>query len=221
MMFQQARQRVVDTCLELADQGYLAGTGGNVALRADEAHFLVTPSGTDYYLMTAADICVLRLSDKKQVDGETGPSVEAGLHANVLLARPDCFASVHTHQPIASAYTLLATPLNIQDRDLKAFLGSEIPCVPYAPSGTAWLAKGVGKAFNDDTHACLMRNHGVVCVGVDERQASERVVALEVACANFFRAASQGNPSLESATAALIDQTLSSVSYSSHTEVQL
>ena len=108
MKFEAKREEVRATCLTLADRGYLAGTGGNVALRADDDHFAVTPSATDYYAMSAADVCIVRLSDKRQVDGDREASVEAGLHAGVLLARPDCGASIHTHQPIASAYTLLA-----------------------------------------------------------------------------------------------------------------
>ncbi len=49
MKFQATRELVVKTCIELADGGYLAATGGNVALRVDQDHFAVTPSAIDYY----------------------------------------------------------------------------------------------------------------------------------------------------------------------------
>jgi len=187
MRFQDTRE----ACLTLAERGYLAGTGGNVALRADDEHFAVTPSATDYYAMSAADICVLRLSDRAQVEGEDPASVESGLHANVLKARPDCRASIHTHQPVASAFTLLAQPLNVASEAHRALLGKAIPCVSYAPSGTGILAWRVGRAFRPNTHACLMRNHGVVCAGKDANEAIERVAALESACADYFRAHTQ------------------------------
>ena len=48
MNFEAAREQVVHTCIELADRGYLAGTGGNVAIRVDAEHFAVTPSALDY-----------------------------------------------------------------------------------------------------------------------------------------------------------------------------
>jgi L-fuculose-phosphate aldolase len=191
MKFEATRERVVRTCIELADKGYLAGTGGNVALRADADHFAVTPSATDYYAMTATDVCIVRLSDKEQVDGERDASVEAGLHAGVLLARPECDASVHTHQPIASAYTLLASPLDVGDPRHRALLGATVPCVGYAPSGTGVLAIRVARAVRPDTHAYLMRNHGVVCVGRDPEEAMTRVAALEAECASFFMARAQ------------------------------
>lgn len=63
MMFDATRKTVVDTCRILADQGFLAGTAENVALRADDSHFAVTPSAADYYAMSPEDVCTVRLSD--------------------------------------------------------------------------------------------------------------------------------------------------------------
>jgi L-fuculose-phosphate aldolase len=188
MKFQATRDLIVRTCIELADRGYLAATGGNVALRVGQDHFAVTPSATDYYAMRAADVCVLRFSDKEQVEGERLASVEAGLHAGILLARPDCGASIHTHQPVASAYTLLARPLEVRDRARRDLLGRSVPCVGYAPSGTGLLARRVARAVKPDAHAYLMRNHGAVCVGKDATEAITRIAALESECASFFLA---------------------------------
>jgi L-fuculose-phosphate aldolase len=187
MRFQALRERVVRTCIELADRGFVAGTGGNVALRADDEHFVVTASGVDYYTMSAADVCVVRFSDGEQVDGGLIPSVESDMHARILSARPELGASVHTHQPVASAYTLLAKSLDVQDSARRSRLGRVVAWVGYAPSGTGLLAKRVARAFaSDDTRACLMRNHGVVCVGKDESEALIRIAALEAECAAFF-----------------------------------
>jgi len=185
-LFLQERENVLTACRTLADRGFLAGTGGNVALRVDDEHFCVTPSATDYYRMTATDICVLKLSDQSVVSGLLKPSVECGLHARVLQARADCMASVHTHQPIASAYTLLAQPLINQSDPFQSLLGQTVPCAGYAPSGTLWLARRVAQEVRPDVHAYLMRNHGVVCVGTTMDEAIERVVALEQACDAWF-----------------------------------
>lgn len=184
--FSSVRESVLKTCRILADQGFLAGTGGNVAVRADEDHFCVTPSGTDYYTMEPADICVVRLSNQDLVTGERKPSVECGLHALVLKARPDCTASIHTHQPVASAYTLLGKPLKVLCDSHRSLLGDVVPCAGYAPSGTSWLAGKVARRVRPDCHAYLMRNHGVVCVGETLEAAMDRVVALEQAAAEFF-----------------------------------
>lgn len=221
MKFEATREKVVTTCIELADKGYLAGTGGNVALRADEDHFAVTPSATDYYAMTAADVCIVRLSDKEQVDGEREASVEAGLHAGVLLARPECWASVHTHQPIASAYTLLASPLEVRDPRHRKLLGATVPCVGYAPSGTGVLAMRVARAVRPDTHAYLMRNHGVVCLGQDAEEAMTRIAALEAECAAFFIARAEDDSNdLDASVRALVIDALQTASDEDNEEAQ-
>jgi L-fuculose-phosphate aldolase len=209
MRFRETREEVVRTCIALADRGYLAGTGGNVALRADASHFAVTPSATDYYTMGPEDICLVRLTDRKQVGGEREASVEAGLHAGVLLARPECRASIHTHQPIASAYTLLSRALEVQDSAHQLLLGPRVPCVGYAPSGTALLASRVARAMSSDIHAYLMRNHGVVCVGTSTSEAMRRVAALETECAAFFEACAEREPNrLEPEVRSLVLSTL-------------
>jgi len=210
-LFHAEREAVCNTCRLLADKGFLAGTGGNVALRADDQHICVTPSATDYYTMTPDDVCVLRLDNTEQVSGQRKPSVESGLHSLVLKARPDCIASIHTHQPVASAYTLLSIPLNVRDAAHQKILGTQVPCAGYAPSGTSWLAGKVSKTVKPDVHAYLMRNHGVVCVGTTVDEAIERVSVLEQACAEYFRNELSKNSSLPPEVVDAVQQTLDAV----------
>lgn len=175
----QARQAVVELCLALSRRGYLAGTGGNIALRIDDRHIAVTPSATDYLAMTAEDVCVLRLADLARVEGERPPSVESGLHARVLRARPDVRCSIHTHQPVASACALLGRPLQVEDEALRRILGPVVPVVGYAPSGTGWLSSRLARAVRPEVNAYLMLNHGVLCCGADAGAAVQAVEALE------------------------------------------
>jgi len=187
MTFDRVRQEVDSTCRLLADKGYLAGTGGNVACRIDDGHFAITPSATDYFAMRPEDVCVLRLDSLTRVAGDQRPSVEHKLHAHVLRIRRDCHASIHTHQPVASAYTLLGRALEIHDPRHRVILGPKAALVGYAPSGTSWLASRLAKAVRPDINAYLMRNHGVVCCGPTLREAIARVEALEASCTAFFR----------------------------------
>jgi len=174
-----ARQAVVELCLALSRRGYLAGTGGNIALRIDDRHIAVTPSATDYLEMTAEDVCVLRLADLARVEGERTPSVESGLHARVLKARPDVACSIHTHQPVASACALLGRALAVDDEALRRALGPKVPIVGYAPSGTRWLSWKLGRALRPELNAYLMLNHGVLCCGASITAAVQAVEALE------------------------------------------
>lgn len=182
-----AQAAVLKTALRLAELGFLAGTGGNLALRIDATRLAVTPSATDYYTMQPGDVCVLDIRSLRVLYGIRAPSVESGLHAKVLLRRADCRASVHTHQPIASAFTLLGTALPITDAEQRRVLGPELPVASYAPSGTAWLAWNVARLVRRDVNAYLMRNHGVVALGPTLDDACSVVLTLERAAEDWFR----------------------------------
>jgi len=173
------RQTVVDLCVELSQRGHFSGTGGNIAMRIDAQHIALTPSATDYLTMTAADVCVLRLADLAQVEGERVPSVETGLHARVLRARVDAQCSIHTHQPLASACALLGRDLEVPPGALQPSLGVRVPMVGYAPSGSSWLSSKLARKLRADTNAYLMLNHGALCCGASTSAALQAVEDLE------------------------------------------
>ena len=187
MSIDNIRREVVELCRDLATRGYFAATGGNLALRIEVDRIAVTPSATDYFSMEPEDVAVVRLSDLRQLEGTKPPSVETGLHARLLGARPDCHCSIHTHQPVASACSLLGRPLKVADSKRQQLLGSSIPMVGYAPSGTRWLAGKLAKAVRPDINAYLMRNHGAVCCGPDASSTVARVVALEELASDYLR----------------------------------
>lgn len=210
MNAQAERERIVALCRELSAAGFLAATGGNVALRVDADRFVVTPSALDYRQMGAADVCVLRLHDLARLDGERAPSVESALHARVLKRRPDVSCSIHTHQPVASACALLGEPLEVGDAACRRTLGPVVPIVGYAPSGTGWLARRLQAQIRPGHNAYLMRNHGVLCCGASVEAAVAAVHALERLCAQVLReriaARAEGLPAaLRPALEALLD----------------
>ncbi len=181
------RRQLIEACLQLAEQGFLAATGGNLALRLDEHYFAVTPSATDYYALTPDNIAVLRLQDLEQVAGNLPPSVESGLHAAMLRAKPSMQASVHTHQPLASAVALLDMPLPLKDAGDVAALGAQVAIVGYAPSGTGMLVRALRKQIKPDVHAYLLRNHGLICAAPTLADAVHRVARIESAAAAFLQ----------------------------------
>jgi L-fuculose-phosphate aldolase len=203
------RQQVVELCHDLARRGYFAATGGNLALRIGTSLIAVTPSATDYYGMQPEDVAVVRLNDLRQIEGNRPPSVETGLHVRLLEARPDCNCSIHTHQPAASACTLLGEPLEVSDPKHQHMLGARVPMVGYAPSGTRWLAASLAKAVRRDVNAYLMRNHGAVCCGPDAGSTVARIVALEELASEYLRgqirARAAADPSLRPTLQRLLD----------------
>jgi len=181
------QQQVINACLTLAEAGYLAGTGGNIALRIGQQLFAVTPSGADYYTLKPDDICVLRLDTLEQVEGHLKPSVESAMHACMLRFKRDMQASVHTHQPLASAVALLNIDLPVTDEEQRRALGERVAIVPYAPSGTSLLVRAFGRKLRADLHGYLLKNHGVICAAPDLNEAIAHVKRIEAAAAAFLR----------------------------------
>lgn len=188
MQFQTERQSIADMSRKLADSGYFAGTGGNIALALGAGLMAVTPSATDYYAVRAQDVVVLDMATLAVVEGEAAPTIEKGLHGAMLRRHPSRRASVHTHQPIASAVALLHETLNWpQGRDPVQF-GRHVALVPYRPSGTGMLVSAFAKALRDDVYAYLMASHGVICAAVDLDAAFDLIRAVDDAAAAFLRA---------------------------------
>ena len=176
--FKAEKEALCQLCLTLSYKGFFAATGGNIMLRLNKELVAVTPSATDYFGMTPANICVLRLDDLLQCGGDKSPSVESALHAELLRKRPDIICSIHTHQPVASACALLNTPLTVPER-LRTYLGDRIPVAGYAPSVTKLLAKRFAAMITPSVNAYLMANHGIVCCGISMDEALANVERLE------------------------------------------
>ena len=209
------KQQVIDACLTLAEAGYLAGTGGNVALRVNEDLFAVTPSGADYYTLQTDDVCVLRLDTLAVVEGALKPSVESAMHACMLRYKRDMQASVHTHQPLASAVALLNVDLPVRDPVHQRALGPRVAIVPYAPSGTGMLVRAFGRRLRADLHAYLLKNHGVICAAPTMAEAIAHVERIELAAADFLR---QRIATSASAPAAVRHQALDALRAAIHEE---
>jgi L-fuculose-phosphate aldolase len=190
------RQAVADMCRRMAAEGFFSGTGGNIGLRLADTHFAVTPSATEYAEVRADDVAVLRLDTLEKVEGDRKPSVEKGLHAAMLRAYPERRASLHTHQPLASAVALLHVDLPWPPRDIPkgfpggdpAALGARVALVPYRPSGTGMLVKALTRSLKPDIHAYLLASHGVICSAADLEAAAGFVRRIEAAAAHFLRA---------------------------------
>ncbi len=214
------QEQIVELSQHLCHRGFFAATGGNLALRLDAQHIAVTPSATDYFAMRPEDVCVLRLKDLAQISGERAPSVESGLHAKILRARPDVQCSIHTHQPVASACTLLGKPMEVPDPALWDCLGKHIPLVGYAPSGSSWLAGKFGRAIRWDYNAYLMRNHGVLCCGPDVQTTLLRLECLETFCRDYLlrqiTAQSRHQSQSPAAVARLVDALMRSNAADAH-----
>ncbi len=178
-LFDDAKQRVVETAQKLVGKGYLMATGGNLSARiSGQQAFAITPSNFDYLKMTPEDICILDF-DLNIIEGHLKPSVESTMHGAIYQVRTDVNAVIHTHQAYVSALTLIKMPIPSLFDEQARFLGRGVDIIPYAPSGTGMLKNVVAKHVKNHNNAFMMQNHGALVFGHDMERAVHNVEILE------------------------------------------
>ena len=190
MKYRDLRKQVIATCLQMNEDGINQGTSGNVSVRTDEG-FLVTASGIPYHQMEPEHIVEMDL--RGGYLGDYLPSSEWRMHMDILNARPEAQAIVHTHSTYATALACLR-------RDIPAFHymigvtgGSTLRVSDYAEFGTQALSDTMLKAL-EGRSACLLANHGQIAFGNDLAKALWRAGEIEHLCHQDWAACLAGKP---------------------------
>jgi ribulose-5-phosphate 4-epimerase/fuculose-1-phosphate aldolase len=108
---------------------------------------------------------------------------EYPIHTEVIAARDDVRAVVHTHAPHAVAFGALATPLLPLSHEGTLFVPPDI--ARFTRTGDLILTAELGRELAialGPRNAVLLRNHGIVTVGRDVATAVTTAVLLERAC---------------------------------------
>jgi L-fuculose-phosphate aldolase len=187
------RQALVESCRELERLQINQGTSGNLSVRFDDA-MLITPSGIPYDRLRPEMIALMPLaSNGGSWRGPQKPSSEWRMHLDILRARPDDGAIVHTHSVYATALAMLREEIPAAHYMIAAFGGSNVRCTAYAPYGTQELSDLVVEGLRD-RHGVLLGQHGMVVTGRDLGQAMWRAVELETLAKMYALARSIGRP---------------------------
>lgn len=186
------RRALVRACHRLADLGLTQGTSGNVSVRRDGG-LLITASGVSLAALTEDDVVAMRGDGSWR--GAARPSTEWRLHRDLLAARPEIGAVVHTHSTYATALSCLRAPIPAFHYMVAIAGGADIPCAAYATFGTEALSEAALHALEGRT-ACLLANHGVVALGRDLDEAVTRAHEVEVLAKQYAIVRSVGAPVL-------------------------
>ncbi len=186
------REQILAACKQLETTGLNRGTSGNVSCREGD-HFLITPTGVPVDEMTPSRIVTLNFDGK--VIGVGKPSSEWQFHADILRARPEINAVVHTHAPHATALACLREDLPPFHYMIAIAGGDSVRCAPYALFGTDTLSQHAVEALRD-RKACLLANHGMITLGRDLDEAMAIAIELESLCQQYLIARQVGNPTL-------------------------
>ena len=186
------RKAMVDASVRLDALGLNRGTSGNLSVRCGSG-LLVTPSGVPVEELTVSSIVCLTLGG--EVVGQGRPSSEWRFHRDILVARADVHAIIHTHSPFATTLACLHISVPSFHYMVAAAGGKDIRCAPYALFGTQELSNHALVAMRD-RKACLLANHGMIATGFDLPAALALTVEVESLCEQYWRVRQLGEPRL-------------------------
>lgn len=190
-MTMRLRDELVRTARRMSELGLSPGMTGNVSVRSPGG-LLVTPSGMPYGELIGDDAVEVK-PDGSVAPGQRTPTSEWQLHRDLLAARPDVHAIVHTHSLFCTSISCLRRPIPAIHYMVVRAGGDEIPCADYATFGSAQLAVNVVAALRGGD-ACLMANHGMVALGADLPAALRLAAEVETLASQYWHAAQLGPP---------------------------
>lgn len=190
---EQQFDHFVEACHQVAAQGLVQCSSGNLSWRVDEARLLIKASRAWLGDLTREDVAVCRIADGATLNDKK-PSVEIGFHAGVLRARPGMNVVLHVQTPAATTLSCLDLKnLNYNVIPELPYYVGPIAEVPYFAPGSEGLARAVTDALRDHDLANL-RNHGQVTVAKDFRGAIQNATFFELASEILLRGGDRVRP---------------------------
>lgn len=160
----QLRNRIIDCGKDMSRSELVQGSWGNISLRLNPDTMLITPSGMDYFSIRTEDIVRMNIHDLKY-GMQRKPSSEYRLHAALYRRYPECNAIIHTHSNGISAFAAAHAGFRISEPPMDQLIG-DMHCSEYRTPGTDELCDSIMEAI-EDSHACIIANHGAIFYGND------------------------------------------------------
>lgn len=187
------RNEIIAQCRWMNANGLNQGTSGNISMRFRD-RMLITPSAVAYEALKPDMIASMPLEGERGVwDGPLKPSTEWRFHLDILRARQDVSAVVHTHATYCTVLSIARKPIPACHYMIAAFGGTDVRIADYHTYGTSELAEAVLRAM-EGRNAALMANHGMVAVGSSLAKAMWTAVELETIAKQYYHALLIGGP---------------------------
>ena len=187
------RAEVATACRVLASLGQGDLIWGHVSARdAQDRGAWIKCSG---YGLDEIDGSRVHLVDRAGdvLEGGGRRHLEYPIHTEVLAARPDVGAVVHTHAAHVVAFASTGQPLRPISHDACLFVPPDVP--RFSETGDLIVSAELGArvaACLGDSNAVVLLHHGVVTVGPDLAHAVMHSLLLDRACATQMLAVAGG-----------------------------
>lgn len=186
-MFSEMKKEIIEAGILLDRYELVSLTCGNLSVRMPTGEILVTPSGMMYEKMVEDDMIVMDI-DGNVIEGTRKPSSDTPAILHIFRERPDINAVIHTHQPYATAVSLIPglTEFRVVLPHCQC-RRRQRAITPYSAAGSIDMGIDTVK-YVGNGHAVILSQHGVMTVGKDLNQALYAAVYLEEAAKCYLAA---------------------------------
>lgn len=187
--------KLAEGCCVLAGDGQGDLIWGHVSARdpARSDRLLMKPAGIGLEEMCREEVIMVGL-DGERASGTRPRHVEVFIHTEIMRARPEVQAVVHTHPPHAVAFSSLCRDLLPVGHEGAMFCDG-LPV--FERTSDLIVTPDLGQAVAvclSGHNALLLRNHGIVTCGRSIEEAVMTAVLLEKACKVQLLAENAGGP---------------------------
>ena len=165
---------IIDVSNEIYDKSLVSGKSGNISARFGNV-VAITPTLKSLSNLCEEDIVLVDMDGNILTKGK--PSSEVNMHLEIYKKRSDVNAIVHTHSPYATGFAFSNKKL----KRLEGFGAIKNPYlseIEYEKPGTDELAKSASEGIKDED-VLILKNHGVICVSENLKEAKLLAVFVE------------------------------------------
>jgi len=189
------REAVALGCRVLGANGHDDFVWGHVAARDPDGRGAWMKGSGKGFEEVGGDHVILVDYDGEVLEGEAPRHSEWPIHTEVLAAREDVGAVVHSHPPHSIALAAAGQPLRPLSHAGSLFTPPDVP--RFDLTANLILDRKLGAAVAatlGDQSALFMVNHGIVTAGATVADAVVRAILLENACRQQLLALTPGTP---------------------------
>ncbi len=185
----QAAKALIEAGCWIAEKKMTWGSAGNISVRLDETHFLVTASGTRFDSLAEDSFALYDMTTGTWMGSK--PSKELPVHLAVYRQSPWAGAVLHAspfHTTLAASSTLeVRGDLFVENM----YYLQRMARIPYAHPGSADLTAQVEQVAAQ-ANVILMKNHGVILYDTTIAECCSALEVLENTCRMCLEAARAG-----------------------------
>lgn len=176
-------EQVIKAGRILANDGQADWIWGHVTARLPEApgEIFMKPANIGLDEITPQNMITVNIEGEK-TSGPLPRHIEVFIHTEILRARSNINAVIHTHAPHAIVFSALGKPMQAVGHNGSMFC-NHLPV--FSETSDLIMTQGLGKAVAacmGESNALLLRNHGIVTAGRTVEEAIFFAVHLEQAC---------------------------------------